>query len=519
MISSYPMLSALLLATQDDEMVSWTTSIAVVAALMLVFINGFFVLAEFAIVKVRATRIEELVRSGHPRAQLAKHVITHLDGYLSATQLGVTMASLALGWVGEPAFARILNVVVGDLGWSNTTRQTVSAVFAFGIITFLHILVGELAPKCMAIREPERYTLALAVPLKWIYRVFYLPMWFLNGAATVLLRWIGMNTTNVEKAHSEQELRVLLSTAQTTGGFTLNRLLILENIFDLGTQTVREAMIPWANVHYVPKSASLPQILRTITETRFSRYPVVDASGVPNRYLLMKDLIIQEGCDPVWTRNLRHLPQVTPDECLEVTMQRLQGDGANMAVVVENNKPLGIITLEDILEEVVGRIEDEFPRLPPLYLNDALVNDGVILELQAETAEGAIRELAHRIPSTRLPEGVDVVSLSLARERQMPTDVGRGVAIPHARCPGLEGSILVLGRSSGGIVFNPQSGDLVRLIFLLITPAERPQTQVFFLTQLASIAQSELVRERLIRAQTVDEVVQVIAAADPAVTG
>jgi mannitol/fructose-specific phosphotransferase system IIA component (Ntr-type) len=200
-------------------------------------------------------------------------------------------------------------------------------------------------------------------------------------------------------------------------------------------------------------------------------------------------------------------------------MQRLQGDGANMAVVVENNKPLGIITLEDILEEVVGRIEDEFPRLPPLYLNDALVNDGVILELQAETAEGAIRELAHRIPSTRLPEGVDVVSLSLARERQMPTDVGRGVAIPHARCPGLEGSILVLGRSSGGIVFNPQSGDLVRLIFLLITPAERPQTQVFFLTQLASIAQSELVRERLIRAQTVDEVVQVIAAADPAVTG
>lgn len=519
MISSYPMLSALLLATQDDEMVSWTTSVAIIAALMLVIINGFFVLAEFAIVKVRATRIEELVRSGHPRAQLAKHVITHLDGYLSATQLGVTMASLALGWVGEPAFARILNVVVGDLGWSNATRQTVSAVFAFGIITFLHILVGELAPKCMAIREPERYALALAVPLKWIYRIFYLPMWFLNGAATVLLRWIGMNASNVEKAHTEQELRVLLSTAQTTGGFTLNRLLILENIFDLGTQTVREAMIPWANVHYVSKSASLPQILRTITETRFSRYPVVEASGVPLSYLLMKDLIVQHAGDQDWTRILRPLPQVAPNENLETTMQRLQGDGTNMAVVVENNKPLGIITLEDILEEVVGRIEDEYPRLPRLYLKDALVDGGVIMELQSESSEDAIQELARQVPAERSPEGVDLSSLALARERQMPTDVGRGVAIPHARCPGLSKSILVLGRSSAGIVFNPQTGDLVRLVFLLITPAERPQTQVFFLTQLASIAQSEFVRERLIRAQTAEEIVQVIAAADPAVTG
>ncbi|MFM2093379.1 MAG: Hemolysin [Planctomycetota bacterium] len=519
MSESFGMLSPLLIAAQDSEPVDWTTPIALVAALVLVFVNGFFVLAEFAIVKVRATRIEELVRSGHPRAQLAKHVITHLDAYLSATQLGVTMASLGLGWVAEPAFARIVNAAVGNLGWSSTTRHTISAIVAFGIITFLHILVGELAPKCMAIREPERYTLALAWPLQWIYRIFYVPMWLLNGAANTLLRWLGIDSGNVEKAHTEQELRVLLSTAQTTGGFTLNRLLILENIFDLGTQTVREAMIPWANVHYVSRSASLPQILRTITETRFSRYPVVETSGLPRTYLLMKDLIVQQSGEQDWTRILRPLPQVKPDESLEATMQRLQGDGTNMAVVVENNKPVGIITLEDILEEVVGRIEDEYPRLPRLYLKDALADGGVILHLQAETADEAIEELAKTIPTDRLPDGADVLSLALARERQMPTDVGRGVAIPHARCPGLAKSILVLGRSEGGLVFNAQTGDRVRLVFLLITPAERPQTQVFFLTQLASIAQSEFVRERLVRAQSAEEIVQIIAAADPAVTG
>lgn len=499
--------------------VTWLTWIYVVVALGLVFLNGFFVLAEFAIVKVRASRLEELSRHGNAKAKAAKHMVSQLDNYLSATQLGVTVASLGLGWVGEPAFATLINRLFGNTGWSPRTSHTVSATAAFVLITFLHILLGELAPKSMAIRRAEQCLLAIATPLRWTYYLFYLPMTVLNGASNLLLRLVGLRPGHHEVAHSEEELRLLLSTAQTTGGFSLNRMLILENIFDLGGQTVREAMIPWAQVHYVSRNSGRDQILRTIAETRFSRYPVVDAEGPPRHYLLMKDLIVQQGDQAPWTQALRPLPAVGPEECLESVMQKLQGDGANMAVVVQENRPIGIITLEDILEEVVGRIEDEYPRLPRLYLKDALSIGGVVLEIGATSSEEAIRELTAVVPAQHLPPHVNVTHLALARERQLPTDVGDGVAIPHARCPGLAQAILVVGRSSEGIVFNPATGDLVRLVFLLLTPAERPQTQVFFLAQLANVAASELVRERIARAATAHEIIDIIAAADPAVTG
>jgi mannitol/fructose-specific phosphotransferase system IIA component (Ntr-type) len=202
-----------------------------------------------------------------------------------------------------------------------------------------------------------------------------------------------------------------------------------------------------------------------------------------------------------------------------MTMQQLQTVGANMAIVMEGKRQVGLISLEDILEEVVGRIEDEFPRLPRLFLKDTLTAGGVVLNLDATTPEQAIRTLAAAIPSQHLPPGLDVAALAIERELQMATDVGHGVAIPHARCPGLVNPLMVFGRPVEGIVFSADSTMPVRLIFLLVTPAERPNVQVFFLAQLASVAQSELVRERLCRAETPQEVIDIIAAADPAVTG
>jgi CBS domain containing-hemolysin-like protein/mannitol/fructose-specific phosphotransferase system IIA component (Ntr-type) len=501
--------------------VGWWTFAYVVLALFLVFLNGFFVLAEFAIVKVRASRLEELARQGNARARAAKRMVGQLDDYLSATQLGVTVASLGLGWVGEPAFASLVESVFGKLGWSSAASHTASVACAFTLITFLHILFGELAPKSMAIRRAEECLLAIATPLRWTYYIFYLPMTVLNGASNLLLRMIGLQPGHHEVAHSEEELRLLLSTAQTTGGFSLNRMLILENIFDLGGQTVREAMIPWSQVHYVSRRDSWEQIVRTVTETRFSRYPVIEAEGPPTHYLLSKDLITRPGETPDWTKAMRRLPAVGPTDNLEQVMQRLQGDGANMAIVLRDDQPTGVITLEDILEEVVGRIEDEYPRLPPMYLKDALSLGGVILDIEARDSENAIREMVAAIPPANLPSGlnVNVANLALARERQLPTDLGNGVAIPHARCPGLSQTIMVVGRSVEGIVFQPSNATPVRLIFLLVTPAERPQAQVFFLQQLALVAASELVRERIARVSTAAEVIQIIAAADPAITG
>lgn len=313
---------------------------------------------------------------------------------------------------------------------------------------------------------------------------------------------------------------MLVSTAQTTSGFSLNRLLMLENIFDLGHQTVKDAMIPWSRIQSISRSARREEVVRLLAEHRFSRWPVLDpGTGVPIGYLLFKDLIVQSPGDQDWAKLVRPVKTIRPNDNLEAIMQQLQKDGANMAVVVDGRRPVGLITLEDILEEVVGRIEDEFPRLPRLFLKEALTAGGVLLDLPAQTPDEAIRALAALIPAQSLPLGADVAALALARERQVPTDMGHGVAIPHARCPGLARPLIVFGRSAEGILFEEKAAEPVRLIFLVVTPADRPNVQVFLLEQLAHVARSEFVRERLSRAQSQEEVLEIISAADPAVTG
>ena len=506
----------------EPSSMDWITLLYLLAALFLVLLNGFFVLAEFALVKVRATRVEELARLGDRRAGIAREMLTHLDRYLSVAQVGITVASLGLGWVGEPAFAGLVGRFFELPGWwSGATSHTLSAVSAFLIITFLHLLVGEQAPKMLAIRRAERCVLIAAYPMRLAYRVGYLPTSVLNGACRLVLRLMGLSANEPEMAHTEQELRMLLTTAQTTRGFSLNRLLMLENIFDLGHQTVQDAMIPWSRVASLSHKASVAEVMRTVAEHRFSRWPVLEpATSVPVGYLLTKDLIVHQPGLEDWTKLIRPLRVVAPSDNLEATMQQLQTVGANMAVVLDGSRLVGLITLEDILEEVVGRIEDEYPRLPRLFLKDALDAGGVVLELRATSPDQAIQELAAVIPGSSLPHGANIAALALERERRISTDVGHGVAIPHARCPGLGRPLLVFGRSSQGIVFSQQSAETpVRLVFLLVTPLERPNMQVFFLAQLASVAQSELVRERMLRAHSPLELIEIIAAADPAVTG
>ncbi|MBC7822125.1 MAG: HlyC/CorC family transporter, partial [Planctomycetaceae bacterium] len=407
-----------------------TTGLSLFLALVLVLLNGFFVLAEFALVKVRTTRIEELARTGNRRAKLARGMLAELDEYLSATQLGITVASLGLGWVGEPAFARILESLIDRPAWmTEKTSHVISAIVAFGLITFLHILFGELAPKSLAIRRAEQSTLWVAGPMRWAYIAFYVPMRMLNGASNLILRLLGLEADHHEVAHTEQELRMLLFATQATGSFSFNQLLMVENIFDLSKQTVRDAMIVWPQVKTLPSDTPLPEVLRTVREHRFSRIPVLDPkSHEPVKYLLMKDLLLLDERDRDWQRILRPLRIVAPGDNLEVTMQELQRDGANMAVVMDGQHPVGLITLEDILEEIVGKIEDEYPRLPRLFLKDALEAGSIQLNVAATTADGAIRELIATIPAGSLPPDVDVAALALAREQLLTTDVGFGVA-------------------------------------------------------------------------------------------
>ncbi len=498
----------------------WMTPVYVIVALLLVLLNGFFVLAEFALVKVRATRIEELARKGNRQAAVARQMVGRLDNYLAATQLGITVASLGLGWVGEPAFSEIVEAAVGKPGWwTPHVSHVISAVTAFIIITFLHILFGELAPKSLAIRRPERSALLIAYPMRWAYRVFYVPMFVLNGASNWILKRMGLEAAHGEVAHTEQELRMLLAAADTTAGLSLPRLLMVGNVFDLGHQTVRDAMIPWSHVKWLPRSAGRDDVMRHLAEHRFSRWPVLDRHGVPAGYLMTRDLIGTAADDGDWTSLIRPLRTVRPTDTLEATMQLLQQEGTNMAVVMDRGRPVGLITLEDILEEIVGRIEDEYPRLPRLSLREAFAAGGVVLDLAAGTPEEAVRALLAAIPPGTLPPRADLLGAVLDRERQMSTDVGNGVAIPHARCRGLARPLVVFGLAVEPIVFDARSAEPVRLIFLLITPAERPNLQVFFLAEIANLAQNDFLRERLCRVESPQELFDVIAAAERAATG
>ncbi len=497
----------------------WVTPLYILIALLLVLLNGFFVLAEFSLVKARATRLLELERAGNRRARVAHKMVADLDRYLAATQLGITVASLGLGWVGEPAFSGVFQRLFGPLDWSSTTRHSVSAALSFVIITFMHILIGELAPKSLAIRRPESSAMAVSYGMLMAYRLFYLPMVVLNGASNWILRLVGLEAAHAELAHTQQEMRLVLASVQPSAGFTITQLLMLENVFDFGQLTVKDAMIPWSRAVCLTRDAGLAEVLKLLGEHRFSRYAVLErANGRPTGYLLAKDLIVGTA-PPDWTSLIRPLRVVAPHDRLETTMQQLQKEGTNLAVVTEGERPVGLITLEDILEEIVGRIEDEYPRLPRLFLKDMLAAGGVVLKLDARTAEEAIRTLAAVIPPQNLPAGADVAALALAHERQMATDVGHGVAIPHARCQGLERPLLVFGRSTKGITFDAESAQPVRLVFLAVTPAERPNVQVFLLSQLATVARADFIRERLHRAKTAQELIDIIAAADPAVTG
>jgi mannitol/fructose-specific phosphotransferase system IIA component (Ntr-type)/CBS domain-containing protein len=288
--------------------------------------------------------------------------------------------------------------------------------------------------------------------------------------------------------------------------------LILENVSTLRLRAVRNIMVPWTRVRRLSTAAGLDEVRRQVGERHYSRWPVVEAdTGLPVGYLLAKDLI---GLGPdagAWTDLVRPLGAVEANDDVESTLQYFQREGAMVCVVRDNGTPVGLVTIEDVLEQVVGRIEDEYPRHPRITLPDLLVTDGNLLALTSQTPEAAIGEMAARIPAPLLPAGADVARLAIAREREMPTDLGFGMAVPHARCPGLARPLVVFGRSAGGIVFDPQSPEPVRLIFLLVTPADQPNLQVLLLSQLVGLAGDTEKRRALQAAASAVEVGKILA--------
>lgn len=333
---------------------------------ILIALTAFFVATEFAIVKVRSTRIEQLIDEGNKSAVYAKKLIDNLDAYLSACQLGITVTALGLGWLGEPTVERLLHPIFVALGLNNTVVTIVSFLIAFIVVTFLHVVIGELAPKTIAIQKAELVTLVFARPLIFFYKIMYPFIWLLNGSAQLLVRLLGFKSTNEhEVAHSEEEVRMIVTDSYKSGEINLAEMTYVNNIFDFDETVAREIMIPRKEMVCFNKGDSFSENIDIIRESQFTRYPVVDGDkdniiGLVNvkeiftgQLTESKPVSIQEFIRPII-----HVSEATPIRNVLIKMQK---ERIHMAIVNdEYGGTAGLITVEDILEEIVGDIRDEF---------------------------------------------------------------------------------------------------------------------------------------------------------------
>jgi len=334
--------------------------------LALVGLNAFFVAAEFALVKVRSSHVEIRAREGSFLARVVRSIIAHLDGYLSATQLGITFASLGLGWIGEPVVARMIAALVEALGFHLTPEiiHRVSLPIAFATITVLHIVLGELAPKSLAIRHSETVAYAVSLPMRAFFIVFKPVIWVLNGLAQVVLRLFRIRPVRESELHSADELRYLLEESQRSGILEAEHHELLENIFEFRRRHVRNVMVPRRRIVALELGMPTDRILDIVIEEGYSRMPVYrgtldDIVGIVyTKDLLtlvhLKHLIILEDI-------LRPAITVSEDELLSRLLRRFQSEQVHMAIVTDEfGGTAGLVTLEDLLEEIVGEIRDEY---------------------------------------------------------------------------------------------------------------------------------------------------------------
>jgi CBS domain containing-hemolysin-like protein len=340
----------------------------VVIIAILIALTAFFVASEFAIVKIRSSRIDQLIEEGHSSAVSAKRVISNLDEYLSACQLGITITALGLGWLGESTFEAMLRPLFLSLHISESITHVLAIVIAFLAITFLHVVVGELAPKTLAIQKAEAITLVTSRPLILFYKVMYPIIWVLNSSARITAKFFGLKTVSEsEMAHSEEELRIILSESYKSGEINQSEFKYVNKIFEFDNRIAKEVMVPRTEMVSLSKDDTLETFLNVLREEEFTRYPVIDGDkdhiiGLVNIKEIMTVLIGNEKLSTEtienYTRPIIRVIETIPIHDLLVKMQK---ERVHMAVLMdEYGGTSGLVTVEDILEEIVGEIRDEF---------------------------------------------------------------------------------------------------------------------------------------------------------------
>jgi CBS domain containing-hemolysin-like protein len=342
------------------------SSVNLLAALVLVVLNGFFVAAEFALVRVRESRLVQLEQEGSARASSVRGVLRDLDSYLSVCQVGITVASLALGWVGEPAVSHLIEPVLANLGITNERLISVIAVtLGFGVITYAHLVFGEQAPKYFSIQRAEATALWISRPLRF-FRVFLKPVvWVVNASTNFVLRPWGIRLGEEMEAHSEEELRIMITSSTASGVLDPGEREYLNNVFDFGDTVAREVMVPRPDIEALPHDAPLQELADRAAFGRYTRYPVYedDLDHVLGA-VHVKDLFRaarEEQADFDIREVVRECLVVPENKRIEDILKEFQLRKMQMAIVIDEwGSVEGLITIEDVLEEIVGEIQDEF---------------------------------------------------------------------------------------------------------------------------------------------------------------
>lgn len=335
---------------------------------VLIAATAFFVSTEFAIVKVRTTRIDQLVAEGNKRAVKAKRVITHLDEYLSACQLGITITALGLGWIGEPTVEALLHPLFHAIGFEGGVATLVSFIIAFSLVTYFHVVVGELAPKTLAIQKAEAVTLAFSGPLTIFYKIMYVPIRLLNGSARMLSKMFGLQMMSEnEEVHSEEELRMIVADSFKGGEINPAEFNYVNRIFEFDDRVAKEVMVPRTEIFSLEKDMTLKEVFTLMDVEQYTRYPVTDGDkdhviGFVNMKQLLSEMIRNEESGQKKIEEfVQPIIQVIETIPIGDLLVKFQAKRIHIAILLdEYGGTSGLVTIEDIIEEIVGEIRDEF---------------------------------------------------------------------------------------------------------------------------------------------------------------
>jgi CBS domain containing-hemolysin-like protein len=410
---------------------SW---LAVALAFALVALNGFFVATEFALVKVRPTRLDELARRGSGAAWRTRRLVDRLDEYLSATQLGITLASLALGWIGEPAFAHLIEPVATRAGLAPATTEGIAAALSFLLITFLHIVFGELAPKSLAIQRSEGTALAVSLPMHWFHVLFYPAIWALNAVAAAALRLIGLKpASESETVHTEEELRLIVASMRSGKGGS-RRLDVVERTLKLPHRVARDLMVPRQGVAHFRLDQTPEERREIARKAGHSRYPVIESDIDHVAGIFDVRDAFHEGSDPRTPEEMRALlrpPLYVPESMsAEPLFRELRQRHQQLAIVVdEYGGTAGVVTVQDLVDAIVGETEDErgqegasiqplgggrYRIDPRTSVADFAEHFGVHVEAEsAASIGGVVIEVLRRIPAVGDKVAIGAVELTV----------------------------------------------------------------------------------------------------------